>query len=194
MPSVSGARSGLHQERVGVPVVAAFELDDPVASGERARHAHRAHRRFGARADEPHPLHRRHQRPHALAELVLERAWRAEAGAAACAAAAIALIRPARRVAVDQRPPRHHVVDEAVAVDVLSRRAAPRADEQRRAADGLKRANGTVDAAGKDLLARAKRLRACVVRIGMSGVVRMQRRPPNSAAMQTARACPRRSR
>ena len=46
-----------------------------------ARHAHGAHRGFGARADEPHPLERRHQRPHALAELDLERARRAVARA-----------------------------------------------------------------------------------------------------------------
>ena len=34
------ARAGLHQERIGVAVIAAFELDDPVAAGGRARDAH----------------------------------------------------------------------------------------------------------------------------------------------------------
>ena len=36
------------------------------------------------------------------------------------------LDQPARRVAVNQRPPRHHVVDEAVAVDVSMIAPAPR--------------------------------------------------------------------
>ena len=32
MPSVSRARAGLHEKRVGVAVIAAFELDDLVAA------------------------------------------------------------------------------------------------------------------------------------------------------------------
>ena len=56
---------------------------------------------------------------------ILERARRAEARAAP-AAPAIALHEACRRVAVDQRAPRHHVVDEAVAVDVLDRRRRTR--------------------------------------------------------------------
>ena len=76
------ARSGLDQERVGVPVVAALELDDLVAPGRRARDAHRAHRRLGPRADEPHALHRRHQHRDALRQPCLELGRRAEAGAA----------------------------------------------------------------------------------------------------------------
>ena len=39
-PSVSSAGAGLHEERVGVAVVAPLELDDPVAAGGRARDAH----------------------------------------------------------------------------------------------------------------------------------------------------------
>ena len=108
-------------------VVAAFELDDPVASRERARDADRAHRRFGAGADEADALHRRHQRSHALAELVLERRWRAEARAAS-RRGGDRLDQPARRVAVNQRSPRHHVVDEAVAVDVFDRGAGARGE------------------------------------------------------------------
>ena len=63
---------------------------------------------------------------HALAELVLERRW---ARRSWCRAAPRRdrLDQAARRVAVNQRPPRHHVVDEAVAVDVLEDRARTRA-------------------------------------------------------------------
>ena len=55
------AGAGLHEERVGVAVIAALELDDLVALRVRPRHAHGAHRRFGAGADEAHALERRHQ-------------------------------------------------------------------------------------------------------------------------------------
>ena len=50
-PKVASARAGLDQQRVGVAVIAALELDDQlVAAGGAARQAQRAHRRFGARA------------------------------------------------------------------------------------------------------------------------------------------------
>ena len=106
----AGAR--LHQERVRVPVVAALELDDPVAFRGRARDANRAHRRFGAGADESDALHRRHQHRDALRQPRLELGWRAEAGAARRRRGQ-RLEQALRRVAVDQRPPRHHVVDVA---------------------------------------------------------------------------------
>jgi hypothetical protein len=103
----------------------------------------------------------RHQALHQLAELMLERRWRAEAGAAA-RCGADRLHEPAWRVAMNQRPPRHHIVDEAVAVDVLNDRARAAFDEQRRTADGLKRSNRAVDTAGKDLAgALEELLRSC---------------------------------
>ncbi len=54
-------------------------------------------------------------------------------------------------MAVNQRPPGHHVVDEAVAVHVLDGGAGRPLDEQRNAADGLEGADRAVDAAGKNL-------------------------------------------
>ena len=59
MPSVARPRAGLGEQRVGVAVVAARELEDPVAR-EGAREAERAHRRLGPGRDEPHLLDRRH--------------------------------------------------------------------------------------------------------------------------------------
>jgi hypothetical protein len=47
------AGAGLDEQRVGVAVVAALELDDFAAPGRAARQAQRAHRGFGPRADEP---------------------------------------------------------------------------------------------------------------------------------------------
>ena len=49
-------RAGLHQERIGMAVVAALELDDLVSPGRCPGDAHRTHRRFGSRAHEPHAL------------------------------------------------------------------------------------------------------------------------------------------
>jgi hypothetical protein len=53
-------------------------------------------------------------------------------------------------MSVNERSPRHHVVDEPVAVDVFERRACRPPDEQRRAANGLERPHRAIDAAGKD--------------------------------------------
>jgi hypothetical protein len=55
------ARAGLDQQRVGVAVVAAFELDDLAAAGGAARQAQRAHAGFGAAADQAHLLDAGHQ-------------------------------------------------------------------------------------------------------------------------------------
>ncbi len=46
------AGTGLHQQRIDMPVIAAFELDGQVATRESASHAQRAHSGFGARVHE----------------------------------------------------------------------------------------------------------------------------------------------
>ena len=53
-------------------------------------------------------------------------------------------------MAVNQRPPRHHVVDVGVAVDVGDGGARGARIKSGVAADGLERADRAVDAAGKD--------------------------------------------
>ena len=52
------ARTGFHQQRVGVAVVAAFKLDDLAAASGTTRQAQGAHAGFGARADQAHHVHR----------------------------------------------------------------------------------------------------------------------------------------
>ena len=143
------ARSGLHQERIRVAVIAALELDDLVALGRRARDPDRAHRRFRSRADEAHALHRGHQRHDTLRQPSLEIRRRAKAGAPRRRGGE-GLQEPLRRVPVDQRSPRHHVVDVVVAVDVLDSGAAAPRNEERRPADRLEGPDRTVDSAGKD--------------------------------------------
>ena len=56
------AGAGFRQQKVGVTVIVALELDDLVAAGPAARHAHRAHRRFRAGRDQTHFLDRRRRR------------------------------------------------------------------------------------------------------------------------------------
>ena len=94
-----------------------------------------------------------------LAELVLERAGRTEARAET-GRPGNRLDEAGRRVPVDERSPRHHVVDEAIAVDVLDHGAGRAPDEQRDATDGLESANGTVDAARQNLAGPCEELLA----------------------------------
>ena len=160
-----------------MPVIAARKLDYFVPSRCGARHANRAHRRFGAGADETHALERRQERADFLTERDFERARGAEARAALrgrrqgrCEAR--------RRVSVNERPPRHHVVDEAVAVDVLEVRPLGSFDEQRRGADRLEGADGAVDAAGQDFLGAGEET------IGLSRFHRRRLRYQNAGRRQ----------
>ena len=76
-------RAGLGEERVGVAVVAAGELEHAVAAGVRPREPQRRHRRLGPRGDEPHLLDRRHRVDDLRGELDLALGRRAEARAVA---------------------------------------------------------------------------------------------------------------
>ncbi len=130
-----------------MPVVAAGELQDPVAPRGAARETDRAHRRLGAGAHEPHLLDRR-ERVHDLGgELHLALGRRAE-GRPVAGRCANRL--DGRRVGVpeDERTERHHPVDEALALDRLQVRALPAPDEERLLEpDSLHRADGRVDPA-----------------------------------------------
>ena len=143
-----------------MPVIAARKLHDARPVGECPCHADRAHRRLSAGADEPHSLHRRHQRPHQFAELVLEGGGCSEARAV-LGRRADGANQPARRMAVNQRAPRHHVVDVGVAVDIANRCPGGAADEQRRPADCLKGTDGAVDAAGENGARSREELLGC---------------------------------
>jgi len=70
----------MHQERIGVPMIAAVELENRVATRERARESHCAHRRLGATRDETHHLDVRHPLANQFAELDLELGGHSEAG------------------------------------------------------------------------------------------------------------------
>ena len=158
------AAGALGEQRVGMAVVAALELHEQVAPGRAAREPDRAHRGLGAAVDEPHPVDARHRIDDALGELDLADGRRAERGAHRR--------RPARRlddlgscVAEQQRAPRLHEVDVAVAVGVDQVGALAALDEHGRAAHRAERPHGRVDPAG-DHRARALEqvLATCVMR------------------------------
>ena len=62
------AAAAAGQQAVGVPVVAAVELDDAVAPGHAAGEAHRAHGRLGPRGDQAHLLAAGHPRADRLGQ------------------------------------------------------------------------------------------------------------------------------
>ena len=76
------AGAGRDEQRVGVAVVAAVELQDLAPAGEAARDAQRAHRGLGAGGDEAHLLDRGHVAHDPLGELHLAGAGRAVGGPA----------------------------------------------------------------------------------------------------------------
>jgi len=121
-------------------VIAALELDEPVAAREPAREADRAHRRLGAGAHHAQPLDRGHELGDAPGKLGLDHGGSAEGEAVGCAP------RHGRddvrvRVAEDHRAPGAHVVDQPPPVLGLDVRAARAPDEERLAADAAERAH-----------------------------------------------------
>ncbi len=137
MPERRHARSGLHQQRIHVAVIAAFELDGKVAARESARHAQRAHGGFGPGIDQAHHLDGRHALVNQLGQLHLALGGRAEAGSDRENLAQRVHDRR-KAVAQDQRSPGQDVVDVLVAVDVVDVRSLAACDERRRPAHAAK--------------------------------------------------------
>jgi hypothetical protein len=100
------ARAGLDQQRVGVAVVAAFELDDLRPAGGAARQAQRAHRGLGAAADQAHLFDRGHEFDDGLGQFGLGLGGGAEAQTrrAACVTASSTAGWPWPRIIGPQEP------------------------------------------------------------------------------------------
>ena len=143
-------RAGTHEEAVGVAMIAAVELDQEIATRLRTCDAQRAHRRLGAAGDEAQHLDVRHARSHQFGQRHLERRRYAEARAVFHRLAQ-RIEHHRRRMAEDERPPREHVVEILVAVDVPDARPLPALDDERLAADPAERAHRRADAAGEEL-------------------------------------------
>ncbi len=125
-PQGRHARTGLHQQRIHVAVVAAFELHDEVAPGEAAGHANGRHGGFGAGVHQPHHLDGGDGVADRFRQLNFLLRGRAEAGAD--------LERAFERrqdfgmpVAQQQRSPGADVIDVLVAIHVEDVAPSPRA-------------------------------------------------------------------
>ena len=151
MAEGEGAGAGFHQQRVGMPVVAAFELDDQLAAGEAAREADRGHRRLGARGHQAHALDRRHELADALGELRFFRRWRA-VGQRARGCRLHRSDDCGVGVSEQHRAPGADVIDIAPAFCIPQVRAGSALEEPRRATYGTKRAHRRVHAAGNHAL------------------------------------------
>ncbi len=127
------ARSGLHQQRVGVAVVAAFELHHLVTIGESAREADGAHRRLGAGAAHADQLDGGHQLDDPPGEHRLDLRRGAE-GQPVCDLLADRIDHGRVCVPEDHRAPGSHVVDEAAAIGRFHPGAGGAGEEDRLAA------------------------------------------------------------
>ncbi len=139
-PQRGDARTGLHQQQVGVAVVAAFEFDDFVPFGVGARQPQRGHGGFGAAVDEAHHLDVGHEVAHQFGQFDLQRRGRAVRGAQR-GGLAQRFNHGRVGMAEDERPPREDVVHEAVAVHVVEVGPFAAGDEERLAAHGAEGAH-----------------------------------------------------
>jgi hypothetical protein len=135
---------------LGVPVIAAFELQHVRALRGRARDAQCRHHRFGAGRDEPHALD-----PRQGADDPLGQRERVRLACAERPAAIDGLVDDARDVGIampeDQRAEALTEVDVRASLDIGEPRALRRGHEHGGAAHALERADRTVHAARRRL-------------------------------------------
>ena len=143
------AGAGFDQERIGVAVVATFELDDALTPGGAARQAQCAHRGLGAGADQAQHFHAGHHLQDFFRQLDLALGRRAE-GKAFTDGALHRVDHGRVAMAQDHRTPGAYVVDIALAIGVPEIGALGALHKARRAAYGLEGAYRGIDAAGDD--------------------------------------------
>ena len=144
--------AGAREQRVDVAVVAAGELEDPVAPRERRGRA-------GARSSPPRCPRRRAAPSRATGRRRRARRrarprprWRRRSVVPRSAASRTASTVSGSACPKSERPPGHHPVEVAAPLDVLEDRAlAARGEERLVEPDGAHRAHGRVDAAGDQL-------------------------------------------
>ncbi len=150
--------AGLHEHRVGVPVVAAFELQDARAAGGRPGDAQRRHDGLGARGDETNPLDPRQP----LGDPLGQRA----ANTARTRRTTSRRQRPRARHGRRPGPRGPESADRSSGRSrctrgqstSMRRAPRPRGEEDRRPADAAERAHGAVHAAGRHAQAAVEEL------------------------------------
>ena len=148
------AAAGFHQEGVCVPMIAAVELDDLIASGERAREPDARHRRFRAAVHHPHFLDRGHPIADQFRHLQFQRIRNSKTQSAR-RSVADRLEHNFRRMPKNRRSPTPHVIDVFISIHVPDPCAFPARDEKRVTANISKRAYRRIDA-GRDGALRAR--------------------------------------
>ncbi|SKG12618.1 Uncharacterised protein [Mycobacteroides abscessus subsp. abscessus] len=143
------AGPGIGQQRVGVPVVTACELDNLGASGESARQAHRAHGGFGAGVDQTHLFHGLDAIDDLAGELDLALNGRA-VGKPVLGGPLHGLHHRGVRVAQDQRTPGADQVHIPVVVDIGEPASGAGSDEPRNPTDRRERAHRRVHSTWDD--------------------------------------------
>ncbi|KAF1852355.1 hypothetical protein Lal_00037083 [Lupinus albus] len=162
------AAAGLHQQGIGVAVVAAFELDDLVAPGGATGQAQRAHGGFGAGGDQADLFDGGHQLDDLFGHLDFS-LGRCTEGQAACGCLLYRLDHFRMGVADDGRAPGADVVDVALAFGIPEPGAFGALDEARGAAYRAEGAYRGIDAARRALLGAGEE--CC---IGLEIAVRQQ--------------------
>ena len=143
------ARAGFDQQRIGMAVVAALELDELAAARGPARQADGRHGRLGARADQAHHVHAGHVAQDFFGQFDFALGRRAKREALEQRF----LHRFEHRwvaVAQNHRAPGADVVDIALAVGIPKMGALGAGHKARRAAHGFEGAHWRVDATGDD--------------------------------------------
>ena len=156
------AGAGFHQQRVGVAVVTAFELDDLLAAGGATRQAYGAHAGFGARADQAHHLDAGHEFDDFFGQFHLTFGGRAKAEAVQ-GGFLNGFEHGGVAVAQDHRAPGADVVDVLLPIGVPKMGALGALHKTRCAADGAKGAHRRVHTPGDELFGAFKEL---VVAVG----------------------------
>jgi hypothetical protein len=135
------------EERIDVPVITAFELDDFVAPRKAAGKADARHCRLGPAVHHPHLFDRRHPAADEFRHLHLERIGNAKAHATSGRFAhGVDYYR--RGMPEDRGSPCSDVVDVFRAIHVPNARAVCPLDKKRIAAQPAERAHGGIHSAG----------------------------------------------
>src|SRR4029077_465295 len=141
----SEARTTLGQKTVSVPVITAFELNDEISSGRRARQTNRAHGRLCAGTDETHALHRGQRLLQNLRQFDFQLRGHAVARAAR------RLLSQSRRdlrvrVSQNQSAPGANEIGVGIAVEVPDLRSLRAIDNHGHTADSAKGSYRAIDA------------------------------------------------
>ena len=152
------AAARVDEERIDMPMIAAFKFDDLVAPGEAARQSNARHGRFGPAVDHPDLFNRRNPATDQFRHLDLERIWNSKAdGAGGGFAHGIDYDR--RGMPEDRRSPRADIVDVFLSIDVPDVGPSGAIDEKRLASQTAKGAHGRIDSTGNAQASAGKKFR-----------------------------------